>query len=1027
MELLLDAIIFQKFCKRIAIRFYDSHRRVSELNYGQLWHEMERVARVLKEQDIEGGQLVGVQLYHCPALIAVIGGIIISGNSFHCMDCKSGKPQPGNDLCAAYFLGDVDPLRQCDSPQILLGIRICTVPLVFVSGTSRVASYPELAFCVRTSGSTGQPKTVLVPKSCIMPNVLVLSEQFAVDEHDVIYVCSPPTFDPFVVDILIGLRAGACLLLVDNATRLSAPRLLDVLFPGVTMMQITPSMFSRWSEGDMKDTIFGAQSTLRVLALGGEKFPILHRPPECRTTVYNIYGITEVSCWSMIQKVSNEKCIEVPLGQPLDGSLVLQIRNVDDEQEMAENTSTGSTIGHLYIGSSTRKCLILGDTNEAPTTQPVFRSTGDLVERTPDGHYFFRGRCNRTIKRFGCRVSLSEVEAVVQCHPAVQQCASCVIREQDRFVVFVKSDTHRELSFEQMLWKEMRTKLRPEQLPDELHRIEQLPLSLHGKICTEGLTKLYDELKSKLYSDCTGPVEYLEAELNAMGIVEHVGSRHREDGCYKKIKSDASFIDRGGTSIAALRLHAAMEEKCGVRLPDLLTMLIDTSVPLGRVFSYVAANATIKYRSARNDSPQQLVSSDRFVIDCHYNLKKCIDSQPTIAYCNAIGCILSVGSHSGMLLTINIDTNGVLSRLFLPDRVECAVSFFNSRVLSSELHPTLYGVVGCYDGFLYCFNPLDGSIAWKYDAGGMIKCAALVVPNETNVIVVGSYSPIHNLHCIVRAESDTVVRWKVKIGTKPILAQTVALGGDVGAGHICVATLDGTIASVSVADGHLAWTRTTSPHVPIFSSPIFLPEHNRIVCCGVDGTLGIWNARDGTALSTHQLPGNVFSSFETVKQSPDCLHLIVGCYDRNVHCIEYRPANDDSLVPVWQVEVQSQIYATPRLIGSRQLIVCTTSGWLNLVNLDGARDGTKPGRIVATMQMNGELFATPVAHENVLPCSSSVYMHSNAAFRMSNPSSTVCLNGPISTSRISSFFTFVSEYSCGSSSGSRSRTRLGLL
>ena len=30
-------------------------------------------------------------------------------------------------------------------------------------------------------------------------------------------------------------------------------------------------------------------------------------------------------------------------------------------------------------------------------------------------------------------------------------------------------------------------------------------------------------------------------------------------------------------------------------------------------------------------------------------------------------------------------------------------------------------------------------------------------------------------------------------------------------------------------------------------------------------------------------------------------------------------------------------------------------------------------------------------------------MHSKAALRRSNPSSTVCLNGPISTSRISSF------------------------
>lgn len=81
--------------------------------------------------------------------------------------------------------------------------------------------------------------------------------------------------------------------------------------------------------------------------------------------------------------------------------------------------------------------------------------------------------------------------------------------------------------------------------------------------------------------------------------------------------------------------------------------------------------------------------------------------------------------------------------------------------------------------------------------------------------------------------------------------------------------------------------------------------------------------------------------------------------------------------------------------------------------------------------------------------SSSVYMHSKAAFRRSRPSSTVCLNGPISTSRTSSFckrsrsirkfplqcnvtitlltLTLVSLYSWGKTESSKSRISDGLL
>uniref|UniRef100_A0A182Q468 Carrier domain-containing protein n=1 Tax=Anopheles farauti TaxID=69004 RepID=A0A182Q468_9DIPT len=840
------------------------------------------------------------------------------------------------------------------------------MPLVFAIRTTSVESYPQLAFCVRTSGSTGKPKTVLVPKSCIMPNVFSLSELLAVNENDVIFVCSPPTFDPFVVDVLMGMRAGACLLLVDNSVRLCAYKLLTILFPGVTIMQITPSMFTRWSKENMMNTIFEHQTTLRILLLGGEQFPTLHRPSECRTTVYNIYGITEVSCWSMIQKVSNRHHLDVPLGQLLDNSLVLHIRNAEDERKMAEKTSTGAIIGHLFVGSLSRKCTVIGETNEVPTNQPVFRSTGDLVELTPEGHYLFRGRCNRTIKRFGCRVSLTAIETVLINQQDVQQCAACVIGEQDRLVLFVKSDTtYEEHSFVRMLWKEMRAKLGPEHLPDELHRVDQLPLSLHGKVCNEGLTTLYNEIKSKFYGDNITVVEYLQAELKAMGILRHTDSCCGENETHKKLKTDASFIDQGGTSIAALRLHAAMEEKCGIRLPDLLTILIDPSVPLSRVLSYVEANGAKKNRNDINNSSLHTISSsNRLVIDKHYNLEKCIDSRPTISYCSTSGPILSVGSHSGMLLSINVDTNEILSRVLLPDRIECAVSFINN--VTPQQPSALHGVVGCYDGFLYCFDPFNGNILWKYDAGGMIKCSPLVLQNETNTIIIGSYSPNHNLHCIVRVKSDTVVRWKLKLGTKPILAQPASIGEDEGTEFICVATLDGTLTLVSIADGRLIWTRTISRNVPIFSSPIILHEYNRIVCCGVDGTLGLWNAREGVELAKHQLPGNVFSSFETVKKPQDCIYLIVGCYDRNVHCIQYSPMKDDNLVPVWQIAVQSQVYATPLLIDSRQLVVCTTSGWLNLVYLDEARESNKSGRIVATMKMNGELFATPVVYKNSL-------------------------------------------------------------
>lgn len=70
---LLDRKVFQTFSQNIAIKYYTCKETAFEATYNQLWQNMLKIAGVLKEQNLEG-KIVGVQLFHCPALIAVIGG-----------------------------------------------------------------------------------------------------------------------------------------------------------------------------------------------------------------------------------------------------------------------------------------------------------------------------------------------------------------------------------------------------------------------------------------------------------------------------------------------------------------------------------------------------------------------------------------------------------------------------------------------------------------------------------------------------------------------------------------------------------------------------------------------------------------------------------------------------------------------------------------------------------------------------------------------------------------------------------------
>lgn len=190
-------------------------------------------------------------------------------------------------------------------------------------------------------------------------------------------------------------------------------RLLEEIFHAhVTFLQITPSLlFHKWSNEHLKTTILDKDSQLRVLLLGGEPFPstksILKASHLQNTTkLFNIYGITEVSCWSSINEIVKENNIdESYLGEPLSET-IFQIRNEDNEViTRGEGTlyigqfsilqlyvkyiilHVKHVCGILYklfflyvsnIGSTNRVCIIENEIDE-DLKKPIFRDTGDVV------------------------------------------------------------------------------------------------------------------------------------------------------------------------------------------------------------------------------------------------------------------------------------------------------------------------------------------------------------------------------------------------------------------------------------------------------------------------------------------------------------------------------------------------------------------------------------------------------------------------------------------------------------------------
>jgi outer membrane protein assembly factor BamB len=118
------------------------------------------------------------------------------------------------------------------------------------------------------------------------------------------------------------------------------------------------------------------------------------------------------------------------------------------------------------------------------------------------------------------------------------------------------------------------------------------------------------------------------------------------------------------------------------------------------------------------------------------NLQKCIDASPTMLAVNNATPLISVGSHSHQLVNLNSEHGEIVSKFLLADRIESQVQQFQTH----------YAVVGCYGGFLYCLDILEGSVRWKYASNGMIKCQPLVL--DEKFIIFGNYNAEKNLYCL---------------------------------------------------------------------------------------------------------------------------------------------------------------------------------------------------------------------------------------------------------------------------------------
>lgn len=728
---------------------------------------------------------------------------------------------------------------------------------------------------------------------------------------DVIFVASPQTFDPFMIDVSLALKNGCSLIMTSNEIRLSPKLLLHTLFPDTpesapanhvacTIMQMTPSLFRRWTEEEISNRVLGKSSNLRILALGGESFPLTEtiatwtaqssvKRNNKKLRIFNLYGLTEISCWSSIHEVTDEDIANdspVPIGQPLD------------ELTHYELLPTGE----LVIKSKIRKCfhdkidpdIVMNDEIE-------FRlNTGDLFSRREDGELIFSGRQNSIVKCLGRKVDLDRLETIAKQTAGIRN-ARCALSDRQQSIIFFV-DSSIDIGVMKSRLFESLSSQKIDIICDVIP-VAEMPLSSHGKISIKKLLKHKTNYK-----------HFLE-------IVDKILPT-------KHCNPNLSFIAQGGTSLKAMQIINEYERLIGESFPKLMPFLLNENISINEMMREI-----VRFNSHDSLPPTGTAATESMKIRWKFNMKKCIDATPTVMQ-TTHGVVVTIGSHSGLMFTISVESGELLSSVQLPDRIE-------SQATACGIDEA---IVGCYDGRLYCFDGLRGIVKWASDTKGMIKCSPLV---WNDFILIGNYNEERNVWCINRLDGS--IQWSAKIGTRSIFSNPIHLKND----DAIMCTLCGIMVRLNIRDGSIIWSLNLDK--PIFSTPTKFPsEITSFVVATVDGRIVCYD-ENGESPWSDRIDANIFASFVISKSNEDT-NFIFGSHDGLVHCIS-SDASNRNLTVRWKSKIGQQIRSTPTLLNQETILCCSTDGKITFLN-------PKDGQIKRQFSIDGEIFSSPTIHEN---------------------------------------------------------------
>jgi len=541
-----------------AVAVVDGERQVT---YAELDSRASRIAGRLRALGVGPGARVALCVERSVELVAATLGIIKAGAAYVPLDpadpparmalmiAGAGVPVV---LTVSSLRGRVPP-ADCTVLTVDEPLPECPdYPLPAVSGDA-------VACVMFTSGSTGEPKGVMVPHRAIT-RLVVRTNYVRLAHGDAVALAANPAFDASTFEIWGALLNGARLVVVRRDVLLAPSLPAFLREQGVTTMFLTTSLFNH-----IAHEMPGALASVRDLIFGGEAADaasvrrVLEAGKPAR--LINGYGPTEATTFAACHEIGSCDPTDrtVPIGRPIANTTIYIL---DEADELAPIGAPGE----LCIGGDG---LALGYLNEPALTAARFvphpfvpgrrlYRTGDRARWRSDGLLEYLGRRDGLLKLRGYRVEVGEVESALASHASIAQCVVAAAGDgTDKRLIAYAVPRHGWSIDPAALTEHLRACLPLHMVPATFVTLDDLPLTRNGKVDRRALPP--PELAIRA-TPVRSPQGWTTTEIKLARI-------WREVLGITDIEPEDNFFSLGGHSLLAVRLFAFIEQEFGVELP----------------------------------------------------------------------------------------------------------------------------------------------------------------------------------------------------------------------------------------------------------------------------------------------------------------------------------------------------------------------------------------------------------------------------------------------------------------------------